>query len=205
MSSQALMDFNKRLEEVKQLLDAHTALTMLRNAQAAFLQKTQSMQAIAEVVQKLVSTPGRGRSREVHALNSAGIALLSAHFQGFIVDLFKESAAKTLSGKVKDISILVESADTRGNPNQQNINNLFGSIGFPKIINGISWRAMSNSQLKTKLRLFNELRNRIVHGSTERVIKRALKNYYEVLSKLASKLDEKLRDEISSLTGSNPW
>jgi hypothetical protein len=35
MPSQALEDFRERLKEVQQLLDAHSALTRLKNAQAA--------------------------------------------------------------------------------------------------------------------------------------------------------------------------
>ncbi len=35
MPSQALQDFRERLKEVQELLDAHSALTGLRNAQAA--------------------------------------------------------------------------------------------------------------------------------------------------------------------------
>src|SRR5215469_10951437 len=90
--SQALQDFRERLKEVQELLEAHSALTGLRNAQAALNAGGQTLQNVAQVVQHLVSAPGRGRPRQVQALNSAGIALLSAHLQGFLVDLHIEVA-----------------------------------------------------------------------------------------------------------------
>lgn len=129
MPSQALTDFRERLKEVHQLVDAHGALTRLKNAQAALNDAGQTLQGVANVVQHLVSPPRRGRPPEVQALNSAGIALLSAHLQGFVVDLFDEVTDATLRGKVKDIAAITESANTRGNPNEQNITKLFSSIG----------------------------------------------------------------------------
>src|SRR5262249_40155522 len=108
--SQALQDFRERLKEVQELLEAHCALTGLRNAQAALNAGGQTLQNVAQVVQHLVSAPGRGRPRQVQALNSAGIALLSAHLQGFLVDLHIEVARITLDGKVKDLEALTASA-----------------------------------------------------------------------------------------------
>jgi len=203
--SQALADFNERLNEVQQLLDAHTALTRLRRAEAALNAGGQTLQSVAQVIQHLVSDPGPGRPREVHALNSAGVALLSAHLQGYVVDLFKEVANRTLTGKVRDVAALVEAADTRGNLNEANITRLFQSIGYPGVLDNISWQHMNNKQLRAKLKAFNELRNKIVHGTAETVKKDVLKNYLDVFSNLAERLDDKLRREVRNVTGTNPW
>lgn len=205
MPSRALADFENRVKEVQQLLEAHKALTRLRRAEASLNAGGQSLQVVARVVQHLVSDPGRGRPREVHALNSAGIVLLSAHLQGYIADIFKEVANMTLAGKVRDVTALIETANTRGNPNEANITRLFRSIGYADILGGISWQRMNNRQLRAKLRSFNELRNRIAHGAAETVNKVTLRNYLDVLSNLAQRLDEKLRRETRSVTGVDPW
>lgn len=203
--SQALTDFDERVKEVQQLLEAHAALTRLRRAEASLSAGGRTLQDVARVIQHLVSNPGRGRPREVHALNSAGIVLLSAHLQGYIADLFKEVANKTLAGKVKDVTALIESTNIRGNPSEENVTRLFRSIGYADVLGGITWQRMNNKRLRAKLKSFNELRNRIAHGAAERVNKATLRNYLDVLSNLAQKLDDKLRREVNSVTGVDPW
>jgi hypothetical protein len=119
------------------------------------------------VIKHLVTEPGAGRRREVHALNNAGIALLSGHLQGFIADIFKESAAALLAGHVQSVDAVTEAAHTRGNPNPQNIMNMFNTLGFKDIFDGLSWRKMSTTALKKKLQDFNTLRNQIVPGPSD--------------------------------------
>lgn len=205
MTSQALADFKERIKEVEQLIDAHAALTGLRKAQRVLESQNQTLQNIGTVVQYLVSPPGRGRPQEVHALNNAAVALLSAHLQGFVKDLFEEAASKTLDGKVLDVPSVLKAANTRGNPNEYNITKLFKSIGFPDVLDGIAWQKMSNKRLRTNLRTFNELRNKIVHGSSERASKAKVANYLNVLTNFAERLDKKLQRDIRQLTGRNPW
>lgn len=205
MPSQSFVDFQNRLGEVQQLLDAHSALTRLRRAEAATVAGVPDLQNIGEFVQNLVTPPGRGRPAEVHALNSAAIALLSAHLQGYIVDLYKEVAVSTLTGKVRDVQALVSTANLRGNPNAQNIIKLFASLGYPDILDGISWQRMSNPQLRTKLRSFNELRNLIVHGSSGTVTKAQVENYLNVFKSLAARLDSRMRSQVHTVTGAYPW
>lgn len=164
MTSQALTDFKERTKEVDQLLEAHAALTRLRKAEKALKSQNQTLQNVADVIQHLVSQPGPGRPQEVHALNNAAVALLSAHLQGFIKDLFEEAASRVLEGKVSDVPSVLKAANTHGNPNEQNIIRLFQSIGFSDILEGIAWKNMSNKRLRSNLRTFNELRNKIVHS-----------------------------------------
>ncbi|HKU17647.1 MAG TPA: HEPN domain-containing protein [Candidatus Saccharimonadales bacterium] len=192
MASQALKDFDNRLEEVKQLMEAHGALTRIRRAEAALQGGHQNLQNVAQVVQHLVSSPGRGRPAEVHALNSAAIALLSAHLQGFLVDLFKEMAKAILDGVVRDVEAVISAANIRGNPNEHNIVKLFKAIGISDVLSGISWQHMSNQQLRINLRTFNELRNKIVHGSSEHVKKSSVSTYLNIFANFASHIDRKL-------------
>jgi hypothetical protein len=205
MASQALVDFKERTNEVEQLIEAHSALTRLRRAEKAMKSQSQTLQSVATVIQHLVSQPGPGRPQEVHALNNAAIALLSAHLQGFVKDLYEEAASRVLDGKVSDVPSVIKAANTRGNPNEQNITKLFESIGFPDILDGLKWQRMSNKSLRGKLRAFNELRNRIVHSSSERVHKSRVSNYLKVMTHFAEQLDSKLERDIRKLTGHNPW
>jgi RiboL-PSP-HEPN len=163
------------------------------------------VQGVSEVVQHLVTPPGRGRPREVQALNSAGIALLSAHLQGFLMDLQAEVAHATLDGKVSNFEALLETARMRGNPNQDNITRSFNCLGYSRVLDGISWQRMSNTQLRAKLRAFNELRNSIVHGRRATVKKSVLTNYLAVFRSFAEHLDRKLQREVRALTGADPW
>ncbi len=193
MASKALKDFQSRLSEVTQLLEAHSALTRFRRAEnAAKESNSQNLQNVADVVRHLVSSPGRGRPAEVHALNSAAIALLSAHLQGFIVDLFKEVAERILRNVVQDVDAVIAGANTRGNPNEQNIVKLFKAIGFTDVLDGLSWQRMSNKQLRAKLQTFNKLRNTIVHGTSEHVKKSTVTNYVGIFQNFAVHIDKKL-------------
>ena len=205
MPSKALENFRERLKGVEELLDAHGALTRLKNAEAALTAGSQTLQNVAQIVQRLLSAPRPGRPRQVQALNSAGIALLSAHLQGFLVELHAEVAQSTLGGKVQDIDALTSSARMRGNPNKDSITRLFNSIGFSNVLDGISWQRISNVQLIAKLRAFNELRNKIVHGTSVTVKKSDLENYLSIITSLAEKLDEKLRRNVRAITGADPW
>jgi hypothetical protein len=203
--SQSLTDFQHRLGEVQQLLDAHDALTRLRRAEAATVGGIPDLQTIGAFVQNLVTPPGRGRRAQVHALNSAAIALLSAHLQGFVADLFKEVAHTTLAGRVRDINALISTASLRGNPNEQNIVKLFASLGYPNILDGISWQRMTNAQLKNKLKALNELRNKIVHGNSDAVSKAQVENFLNIFTNFAMRLDSRLRVQVHGVIGAYPW
>lgn len=205
MPSQALKDLNERINEIDQLLKAHGALTQLEKAQDALKKGGQSLQDVAQVVKLLVSPPGPGRPGEVQALNRAAIALLSAHLQGYIEDLHEETARKLLEGQVPDLDALIRQAPTRGNPNWDNITRVFSSIGFPDILEKVSWQKCSNATLKTRLREFNELRNRIVHGKAETVHKQRVQNYAGFVRTFADRLDRKVARVYKQLTNQDPW
>ena len=205
MPSRACADLNERLREIDQLLEAHGALTRLKRAEAALAASTQSLQNVAQVVNALVTPPGVGRPAEVQALNKAAIALLSAHLQGYVEDVFEEVGRVLLHGRVPQIDALLTQAQRRGNPNWDNITRLFAAIGFADILNAISWRGVSNATLKKRLRELNELRNRIVHGQTETVRKRVVVKYSSFVRQFAARLDRTVAQVYAALTGQAPW
>jgi hypothetical protein len=200
-----MKDFEDRLGQVQQLVDAHGALVRLKHAEAAMENMTGGISQIKGVIDALVSDPKKGRPPEVQALSSAAVALLSAHLQGFVTDLFQEAARSLLAAHVPDVAVLINAAHLRGNPNEQNIIKLFASIGVPDVISGISWQKCSNSALRKKLRDFNELRNRIVHGKAEVVHKKSVVIYMGVWKNFAERLDKKVGSSIAAATGVQPW
>ena len=205
MPSQAHSNFLDRMSEIDQLLEAHEALDRIHRAEGSLQAGPKTLEEGVAVVGHLVSAPGPGRPSQVQALNKAAIALLSAHLQGFVEDLFEEAANALLGGTVQDISTLIDEAPTRGNPNRHNIERLFGSIGFPSILDGMSWQKMGNDAVLNRLRELNELRNRIVHGSTETVTKQVVRNYASFSRNFAARLDDRLRQRVHQVNGSYPW
>jgi hypothetical protein len=205
MASQALENLLERLTEVQQLVDAHGALVRFKKAEEAHKIAAGDLTKIGDVINALVSDPGVGRPPAVQALNSAAIALLSGHLQGYMTDLFEESARALLGPHVADVNALIEAAPTRGNPNEQNITKLFQVLGFPAILKGLSWHKVSNTAFRKHLREFNELRNRIVHGKSETVLKRRVESYVSLWTQLAKKLDAVVGKEIEKRSGAAPW
>jgi hypothetical protein len=203
MPSNALTSFELRLKEIEQLLDAHTALLRFHRATAAAQQP--GLENVANAVNQLVVAPGPGRPPQIQALNKAAIALLSGHLQGFITDLYSEAASKLLTGHVSNLQSVTDAAPTRGNPNNQNITRLFATLGFNDILAGISWQKCSNETLYKRLKDFNELRNKIVHGKGIIVTKNTVTSYLSSWTALAQRLDTKLRTEIRAVTGHFPW
>ncbi len=55
--------------------------------------------------------------------------------------------------------------------------------------------------MKAKLRRFNRLRNSIVHGESEPIIKNTVRDYLGFAEKLAAAIDKKLKTEITSVSG----
>jgi len=205
MASDALNNLKMRLSDVQQLVDAHGALVRLKRAEEGHAAAAGDLSKIVRVIEALVSSPGRGRPPQVQALNSAAIALLSGHLQGFLTDLHAETASALFTGKVDSLKALIEASPTQGNPNEHNINRLFASLGFARILDGISWQKMGNDALRKKLRKFNELRNRVAHGAGETVSKNQVVNYMQVWSSFANRLDRKVSDEIEKQIGEAPW
>jgi hypothetical protein len=205
VSSRSLTDFEDRLKQVQQLVDAHVALVRLKKAEALIESGGGGLLHVKSVIDALVSNPGQGRPPEVQALNSAAIALLSAHLQGYIADVFAEAAHELLGSHVPNVAVLIDAAPIRGNPNAQNIAKLFASLGINDALGGISWQRMDSARLHKKLREFNELRNRIVHGKAEIVHKKTVGLYMKHWRNLAERLDRKLAKSIAAVTGKVPW
>ena len=205
MPSKAYTNLEERLKEIDQLVDAHTALTKFQRAEKQAKSAGSGLQSALKLITTLVSDSAGGRPSQVHALNSSAIALLSAHFQGYVAELFDEAVEHLLKGRVVDVECVKSSAPRRGNPNAENISKLFETVGFPAVMDAITWKNMSNDRMKSKLKQLNILRTKLVHGSRERVVKAKVTAYTTFVRSLVAELDHAVGSQIASVTRKQPW
>jgi hypothetical protein len=213
MPSRALGNFMTRQEDIDRLLTAHGAFIRYSRAQSQSARAGSGLAGFAAVARELGSPPHPGRPPKIDAIHRAAIVLMSAHLEGFIEDLYEESAEVLLSGKTRDPAVLVEDArDAFRNPSTQPIEKLFRTLGLPDILAGISWRASNNESVRRRLNAFVRLRNNIAHGKeTEAdedrvIVHKSTVNYYKNFTKLfAENLEAKVSQEIQSLTHTPPW
>jgi hypothetical protein len=206
MPSQALQNLNQRMQDIEQLLQAHTVLTQFQLACRAAQRAGGELNRIAEIIGNLVNRPGRGRRTEVGALNRAAMVLLSAHLQGFVEDLHSEAANIILAGKVANIERVIENAKPRNfNPHADIIEKIFGGIGLYEIIDGISWQKTSNSTVKRRLTAYIQIRNKIAHGAQESVTKVKVNGFKDFVEHFAQNLDEAVAIKIQEYINVRPW
>jgi len=206
MPSNAFLNLERRMRDIDQLLDAHKALTQFNRARRAAQSTGGGLANVAQIVQTLVSNPGRGRPTEVDALNRSAIVLLSAHLQGYIEEVFDESARKLLSGHVHNIDAFIETALSGfSNPQPFRIDKLFAFIGFSNIMSELSWRRTSNSSVKRRLREYIKIRNAVAHGRQGRVTKRKVEAFRRFVQIFARTLDQVLENKIGQVLGEPPW
>ncbi len=92
--------------------------------------------------------------------------MLSALLQGYVEDVFLFSS-KRLFKTLKGDDVIKRYKDTYlrwGNPNVNNIRNLFRRLGIDDVFDGLSWQKCPSKTVFTKLQEINECRNQIAHG-----------------------------------------
>jgi hypothetical protein len=206
LTSHAYADFGLRMRDVDQLVQAHTALTQFWQARRAY-QRSRNLQNVSKVISKLLRRPGRGRRpAEFAALNRATIVLLSAHLQGFIQDIYSEAAHVVLNGKVRDIdSLISRGKKSFGNPHAYRIEQLFCTIGFPKVLRKVRWQKTSNQTVRKRLTQYVRLRNEIAHGKRTHVTKAQVLGFRKFVEQFALRFDVEVGSEIRNITGAAPW
>ncbi len=110
--------------------------------------------------------PVKDGSREGAALNKSCVMMLSAVLQAHIEDVFlvvSRRLFKTLKGD-DVIERYTNSYYRWGNPDANNIRNLFRRLGIDNVFEGLSWQKATTENIKEKLVKINETRNRIAHG-----------------------------------------
>lgn len=205
MASRSLATLQTRLKDIDQLLDAHSALTKFKKAESA-AKASAGLGQVAAVVNALVQAPGKGKPAEVDAINRAAFVLLCAHFQGFVEDLHKELAHQLLSGRVTNVDGIVKLARQRNsNPHPEVIEKMFGGLGVFEVMVNIKWQKCSNRSVKARLTAYIEIRNKIAHGSKEKVTKQKVQQFKRFVVKLAAELDRAVSEAARKFTAATPW
>lgn len=190
-ASEAYNNLLRRLGDVQQLLDAHTALTQFKRARKIAEKAGGGLAKISRIVDSLVADLGPGRRSEVDALNRAAIVLLCAHLQAFIEEIFTETARSLLRPYLFDVDALINQAlSSFTNPQSYRIDRLFASIGFPTILKEVTWQGANNQSVKRRLSRLVELRNSIAHGKQESIHKAKVVEFMKFVILFAKKLDE---------------
>lgn len=206
MPSKARDNLDRRMKDIEQLIKAHAALTQFQRARKKAEDAGGGLEKIAEVVDSLINAPGQGRRTEVEALNRAAIVLLSAHLQGYIEDIYEETAHALLKSSVADIDALVRQGQSGfTNPHAFRIDRLFASIGLPKITDNLSWQRASNKSIKQRLTDYVELRNDIAHGKQSTVYKEKVVRFKRFVEVFARTLEQRIENEVLKVTSHKPW
>lgn len=206
MPSQARENLNARLGDVDQILNAHTAITKFKNAEAAAQRLTGDLSQAANVFNALVTDPGRGKPKEVDALNRAAFVLLTSHFQGFVDDLHKEVGLLVVGNNAINPNNVVKMlGNNRANPHVNVINRVFASLGLYDVMDQLSWRNCNNQSVKKRLTAALETRNKISHGGRDRVTKANVKQLRDFIVLLADALDAEVRIKTHLRIGHYPW
>lgn len=206
MASKARANLTERLKDIDQLLNAHTAITKFTKAEQAANAAGGQLAQIATVIQALVTNPGKGRPKEVDALNRAAFVLSLAHFQGFVDELHSEIGKLVLKGKAANPEAVIKLVKPpRSNPHVNIINQMFAGVGVYDLMDAISWQRCDNKSVKSRLTTYLETRNKIAHGSKEAITKARVVQLKEFIEILANKLDEQVSRKAKLILGKNPW
>jgi hypothetical protein len=139
------------------------------------------------------------------------IVLLSAHFQGFCRELYKECAQIVASKVRPSLQLLIQTQFTtqhaldHGNPNLQNLRRDFSRFGFQMDLAADP----ANSIRLQYLAELNEWRNVAAHhgvvptGGLPTLV--TLRNWWNSCDSLATSLDQIMYNQLRLLLPRQPW
>lgn len=192
-----------RFQDIEQLLNAHTAIVKISNA-SRIANAPAGSPTVA--LNALVTNPGRGRPRQVDALNRAAFILCTSHFQGYIDELHSETGLIVLSGRAADPAKTIKLVgNSRANPHVDVINKMFAGIGIYDLMDAISWQNCSNESVKGRLKSYLETRNSIAHGTRSNITKAQVQTVKKFLLLLGDNIDDAVKLKSQAITGQTPW
>ena len=177
LSSIAVQNLQKRLKDVAELISAHEALTG--------------------------GNRGRPAEKQGAAITKAGIIMLTAVFEAFIEDVFERAAkdifVAELDSAQKRKDFFRDTSQRLNSANVKNINFLYAQIGYPFILNDLSWKGFNNANLRTSLDAMVQARNKIAHGGTPKVSLQNLRRWKRMTESFAERFEHLV------LLHSNEW
>ncbi|MEH3119841.1 MAG: HEPN domain-containing protein [Methylorubrum populi] len=108
--------------------------------------------------------------RQGESINRSCMVMMSALLQAYIEDVFVECSKSVMPNLSNGIGKYKNSFSRWGNPSPENINNLFLRLGVEKVLDGLKWQRTPDTIVAAKLRVMNELRNKIAHGDKTLIV-----------------------------------
>jgi RiboL-PSP-HEPN len=209
MPTKSLVQFHERPDDIERLLEAHKALSQLRQIEAAATGQTDILRALS-VAQRAFAGPARGRRWKMEALNRAGIVLLVAHLEGYVEDLFAEASGLVASAVFDTRHYSTEAFVRQGtssfrNPKPENIRELFKRLGLQDMLGSVHWGSLTNSEVRSRLGDLVSLRNDIAHGKRPSVTRLQLRREVAFSRRLARHLDKRLYDYLLDMADVRLW
>lgn len=138
---------------------------------------------------------------ELDGMNRAAVLMLSAHFEGFLEELMRESLAAI--DPQLDADPLLRGF---GNPWPNRIDELFSFLGMRRPSHGICWEEAPSSHVRDRLEQLVRIRNQVAHGQIDIAVARrdvtSLRGYVEGF---ARGMDAAVHAHLTTLTGAEPW
>ena len=181
MPSKARNELNNRLDDVEEVINAHTEIT----------------------------GGGRGKParKQGAALTRAGVVLLAAAMEAYVEDLFEESARLVMADRSAEElkNFFVDTRKRLHNADIRKTQMLYFNLGIPWVLENIRWQKFSNEEFKKSIDSLVERRNQIAHGRRPGVRLAMLRKWKGVVEKYSEKLDEILAKYVCTSTGQRPW
>lgn len=140
-------------------------------------------------------------SYELDGMNRAAVLMLSAHFEGFLEELMRESLAAI--DPQLDADPLLRGF---GNPWPNRIDELFSFLGMRRPSHDIGWEEAPSSHVRDRLEQLVRIRNQVAHGQIDVAVARrdvtSLRSYVEGF---ARGMDAAVHAHLTTLTGREPW
>jgi RiboL-PSP-HEPN len=182
MSSNAREELDRALQDVKQVIDAHVALTGGG-----------------------VGAPPKSLGAPV---TRAGVVLLVAATEAFVEDLFKEAVDLIWPTHPNKVAFVEATVGIRAfaNPSVHKTNMLFFNLGIPWVLDEIRWQKRTNKSFVDSLTLLIKRRNEIAHGAKPRasVQLRQLRAWRRLIELYAARLETLVADRVEAVTGTRP-
>jgi hypothetical protein len=182
VASTAREELERALQDVKQVIDAHVALTG--------------------------GSVGRPAQKLGAPVTRSGVVLLVAATEAFIEDLFKEAVDLIWPTHPNKAAFLEATVGQRAfaNPSVHKTNMLFFNLGIPWVLENVRWQKRTNKSFVDSLTLLIKRRNEIAHGARPRVSVqlRQLRAWHRLIQLYAARLETLVADGVEAVTGTRP-
>lgn len=187
MPSQAMVDFKSRLDDVDKLIATYKVVTGYQ-----------------------VGRPPKAKQVAVlqgEAVIRAAVVFLCAAIEGFVEELFEESAVLLSPGlKRSELKkrLFSQTTERLNTPNVDNTNRLYGHLGILWILDKISWQKFTNKAARTWINTLVSKRGDIAHGKKPVVKRETLDRWRKSAEKYAKSIEKQMKMHIEEMTGTVP-